>query len=276
MKKAANKTSRQTTEVDPGHAPNAEVETPSPSNEQPYLPHRFDPQVAELYGVPAALILQYVCWRSVNESKWVPLSVDDLAKQYPYMGRDECWRGLSRLLRAGKKTPALIHRKADSQGCGYLYSPTFTPRIDIASLHTFNVRVAEKCGIVPAIIFHNVGFWIKRNWQQKAEELYEHLNPAEFDDSDFQMQRFAHQTTRKAAAHHCSVKKWWKCHRYISLPTAKRGFSRLLQAGLLKKGSTRARIPLWFLPRSELVKFGSPLFSVEPQNWGKRSLPATK
>ena len=246
---------------DPDDAPSTRVQVSPPGEKKAYEPHEFDPQVAELYGIPAALILQHICWRSVNKSKWVVLSVNDLAEQYPYMGRDECWRGLNRLLRAGKKTPALVHRKAASQGCGYVYSPTFRPRLDLARPHTFNVRVAEKHGLVPAIIHHNVGFWIKKNWMQKAEELYQCLKPEDFDWDEMMMQRFAYQHTRRAAAHHCSIEKWIKHHKYVSLPSAKRGFLCLRRVGLLEKGRTRARIPIWFLPRNELVRFEQEILS---------------
>jgi len=224
-----------------------------------YVPHRFNPQVAELYGINAALIFQYVCFRvRLTSSGWVAMTLPEICKQYPYLGAWQVWRALKCLTNSGRKTPALVTRKMVDGF--YRYQPVSRADENLA-LHTFDVRLAVKLGVEAALVYHNVSFWIKFNWQQKAEDLYGYLNPAEFDDDDFQMQRYAYQMTRKGAAHHGTVKKWVSLHPYISLATAKRAFAILLKTRLFQKGRTQARIPMWFLPRAELTKFEQDMLS---------------
>lgn len=223
-----------------------------------YTPHRFIPQVAEIYGIPAALIYQYIQYRSERmTTRWVDLTLEHVCKQYPYFGRNQVWAAMQKLIHSGKKTPSLVLRK--QVGGAYLYAPI--AKNNCTSLHTFDVRIAMKAGVVAAVIYHNIGFWIKRNWMQKAETLYEHLNPAEFDDCDTMMQRFAYQHTRKAAAHHGTVAEWVKHHAYIPQRSAERGFSCLLKLGLLKAAPTSRRKPLWYLPRKLLAEFENEMLS---------------
>ena len=55
------------------------------------LLHRFNPQIAELYGINAALIFQYIWYRSVKMAggRYVAMTLDDICKQYPYLGRKQ-------------------------------------------------------------------------------------------------------------------------------------------------------------------------------------------
>lgn len=224
-----------------------------------YTPHRFNPTVAEVYGVNAALIFEYVSFRSrTAPARWVDLTLDDICKQYPYLGAWQVWAALQKLISAGRKTPPLILRKQVDGA--YLYAPV-CEQSSKEALHVFDARVALQVGVIPAIILHNVGYWIKENWRTAAEELYQRLDPEEFDSSDFQMQRFAYQMTRKVAAHHSRVEDWVKHHRYVSQRTAERGFSCLLQEGSLKVTHVRRRKPLWHLSRKWLCEFEREMLS---------------
>jgi hypothetical protein len=80
---------------------------------EPNEEHFFDPKIAELYGINAAILFRYICWRSDHsKNRWVALTLPDLCARYPYLGRDQCYRALAALTHPGKKTPALISRKA--------------------------------------------------------------------------------------------------------------------------------------------------------------------
>jgi len=224
-----------------------------------YLPHRFNPQVAEVYGINAALIFQYVCFRSqLVPTRWVDPTLEDICKQYPYLGEWQVWAALKKLINSGKKTPALLCRK-QVKGT-YLYRPIAND-VDSYALHSFDVRIALKVGVVPAIIYHNVGHWIRENWKQRAQFWYERLNPAEFDDDDYQMQRFAYQMTRGAAAHYTTAVDWLATHRYVKLSSAKCGFMRLQQAGLLRKGLRKRHKQFWHLTRKSLNDFEQEMLS---------------
>lgn len=237
--------------------PNIAIDTiKSPlSSRQRYKPHWFNPSIAESYGIPAALIFQYIWFRSVNmaDGKWVTLSLEDFYKQYPYLGQKQVWLALQKLVNSHRKTPALVCRKPADEGYSYRYAPI--SRDAGNKFISFDTRIAAQHGIVPAIIHANIAYWVRDNWRAKAERLYEYLDPAKFDYDDLQLQSFAFDHTRKAAAHYVSVKKWAKLNRYISERTAKRGFSSLLTAGLLKKLRTRNRIPLWIVQEKLLHSF---------------------
>jgi len=219
-----------------------------------YTPHRFNPYIANVYGINSALIYQYLNYRSsVTPGRFVDVTLAELREQYPYLGEWQVWAALQNLINVGKTTPPLILRK--QVGGVYKYAPVADDNSDLGSLHTFDANVAIEVGVVAAIIFHNVSYWIKRNWQRQAEEVYRYLDPVAFDDSDYAMQRFAYQKTRLAAAHYTTITEWLETHRYVSKRSAERGFSCLQQAKLLTSGRTRRNKPTWYLPRHLLCQF---------------------
>lgn len=219
-----------------------------------YTPHRFNPYIANVYGIIPALIYQYLNYRSSRTpGRFVDVTLQELCLQYPYLGQWQVWAALQKLINAGKRTSPLLLRQ--QMGGVYKYAPVAEDNSDLGSLHTFDASVAAKVGVVEAIIFHNVSYWIKRNWQRQAEEVYQYLDPGAFDDSDYAMQRFAYQKTRLAAAHYTTITEWIKTHAYVPLRTAKRGFSRLQTAKMLLSGRTRRNKPTWYLPRHLLCKF---------------------
>lgn len=211
-----------------------------------YTPHRFNPDIATVYGIPSALVYQYINFRSRNgKSKWVDLTIDELCKQYPYFGRWQVWSALQNLIHPGKKTPPLILRKNIANI--FTYAPV--AHDDSAVLHVFDVSVAKKFGAVPAIIFHNVGYWITKNWKDKADLLYRMLSPEEFDFNDRAMQEFAYDHTFMAAGHFNTIEDWVAKHPYVSLRTARRGFSCLQKAGWFGFRRIKRGKPMWFFTK---------------------------
>lgn len=220
-----------------------------------YLPHRFNPEVAEVYGVEAALLYQYINHRSRFQkqhggNRWIEFTLDGLCKQYPYLGRYQIWSALQRLINAGKKTPPIVFRKM--RGGVYIYTPAVDDSQD--ALQVFDVNMACRLGVVPSIIFSNVRYWIKQNWSKVAGEAYELLKPDDFDFDDIAMQRFAFTHTQNAAGHFASIADWVaKNHRYISHRTAKRGFQALQHEGLLQWRRIQKGKPFWF-PTKKLLQ----------------------
>lgn len=242
-----------------------------------YTPHGFNPQIAELYSVNAALIYRYLTFRT-DGGRWVNPTLADLQALYPYMGEWQIWAALKLLTNSGKTNPALVMRKFVNGS--YLYRPIVPD--SCRSPHTFDVTVAMKVGVVPAIMFHNIGHWIRENWKRRAHELYTTLDPEEFDFDEYQMQRHAYQLTRGAAAHYTSAAEWVEQHPYANLKTVKRGFVQLQNAGLLRKGIRKRYRQLWHLTRPLLNKFEQEMLSkslledsgAKTQNKGTKPKPS--
>jgi len=215
-----------------------------------YTPHRFNPDIATVYGIPSALVYQYINFRSreqrrCGKSAWVDLTIDELCKQYPYFGRWQVWAALQNLIHPGKKTPPLILRK--NIASIFTYAPVAED--NSLALHIFDVRVAVKFGVVPAIIYQNVSYWITKNWKDKSELLYAMLKPDEFDFDDRAMQEFAYNNTDRAAGHFNTIEGWVAKHPYVSHRTARRGFSCLQKAGWFGFRRIKRGKPMWFLTK---------------------------
>ena len=209
-----------------------------------YVPHRFNPQVAEVYGIPAALVFQFISYCCDRQkSKFLPFTLDELCLQYPYFTRITVWNALQKLIHPGKRTPPLVLRKKIDKV--FLYGPV--ARDEQFALHTFDVRVALEHGVVPAIILHNVGHWVKMNWKAKAEEAFTRLKRENYDNDFAAMWSDAFVFTANAAAHTSTIEDWCQRHRYISVRTARRGFSCLQQAGLLAYRRGKKSKPIWVL-----------------------------
>lgn len=212
--------------------------------DEQYVAHKFDTQVAGVYGVVPAIIFQYICWRSGNSPvRWIQFTVDELCKQYPYLTPKQVRLALHALVNSGSRTPALVLRK---RVCGrsFMYAPVCKDS-KADQWHYFDIRIAERLGLVPAIIYQNISWWIKKNWQEHADEYYRYLDPVNFADDWDQMQGHAYQHTRRAAAHHCYVRAWASDHPYIPQRSIERGFSCLLTSKMLVRTYARNRLPVW-------------------------------
>ena len=226
---------------------------------EPYTPHGFDPKVAEIYGVNAALLFQYLAYCSANSStRWVAPTLDDLCKLYPYLGEWQIWSALQKLIHSGQKTPALVVRK-QVKGV-YLYRPIAADG-ECRSPHTFDVRIAKKVGVVAAVLYHNTGHWIRENWKRRAETFYAELDPETFDYDEAQMQRHSYQMTRGAAAYYTTAADWVAEHPYVTERTAKRAFVTLQSANLLRKGLRKRHKQFCHLTRKALNFFEQEMLS---------------
>jgi len=224
-----------------------------------YTPHRFNPLVAEVYSIPAALIFQFVSFCcDTQKVKFIPLTVDTLCKQYPYLTRITVWNALQKLIHPGKRTPALLARKKIDKV--YLYGP-IAPDEKFA-LHSFDVCVALEHGVVPAIILHNVGHWVKMNWKAKAEEAMNRLKRRDYEDDFDALLADALVFTANAAAHTSTIEEWVARHRYVSYRTAVRGFSCLQRAGLLTYRRGQKAKPVWGLALNLRVDYAEKLLKI--------------
>lgn len=217
--------------------------------------HEFDPKVAKVYGINAALVFQHIAYLSQESpNRWVDLMLPELCEKYPYLGRDQIWRALRTLTTQGPKAPPLVLRKAKAAGIGHLYAPI--PQDGFCDLpHKFDIALAAKLGVVPAIIYRNIRYWVQKNWMIRAEQVYEKLKPEQFDWDEKAMQVFAYANSRKAASHFCTVDQWVERHDYVRRSSAFLGFSRLLEEGLLLRSTLPNKIPLWTLPAKTLDCF---------------------
>jgi hypothetical protein len=217
--------------------------------------HEFDPKVAAVYGINAAIIFQHIAYLSQESpSKWVDLSLQELTGKYPYMGRKAIWLALRKLVFPGRRAPALVARKGREMGVGFLYRPI--PDDGFCDIpHKFSVDLASNIGLVPAIIYRNVSYWVRKNWLNRAEIVYSRLDPARFDYHEPAMQEFALTNSRRAAVCFNTVDAWVKQRSYIARRTAFLGFDTLLDEGLLTHSTGPHRIPVWSLPARVLNSF---------------------
>lgn len=227
----------------------------------PNIAHEFDPNVAVVYGVNAAVLFQHICYLSQESpSRWVNLTLQELCTKYPYLGRKAIWRALQVLVKPGRKTPPLVLRKGTQAGTGHLYAPV--PKDGFCeNPHKFDIALAGKLGVVPAIIYRNVRYFVQKNWMIRAETLYDRLDPDTFHLDNIAMWTFAYDNTIKAAAHFTTVEQWVKHRPYVALRSAERAFNCLLEEGLLLRTYLKNKVPLWHLPAKTLFCFKRNLLS---------------
>ena len=229
-----------------------------------YRDHTFNPILAKNFSINAALIFQYIVHRSAHSKspdKFVRLTLPDFKMQYPYMGEWEIRSALKKLtmpalrpssVRPGKSAPAIVHQRVESDG--YSYAPSCHDLMGTTK-HKFDKELATRIGVIPAIIYSNVSYWIKFNWDVAFNEVYQKVDPASFGDDDLSVRVFAANYTKPKAAHHGTVKAWLKLHPYVTPRTAARGFRKLVVAGLLKVTHTTRKIPVWELASKDELDY---------------------
>jgi hypothetical protein len=244
----------------------AAAQTSALGNERGFLPHQFNPQIARVYSLPAALVFQYIFYRCAAEkAKFITFTVSELAERYPYMDRTTVLRALN-LLVYPTDNPALVSRKIIKG----VYYYGIVPTDKSCGTYRFDVRIATELGIAPAIILASVGYWVKMNWKQKAEEAVRKLDPKQFDYDHPAMFEEALVQTVRGAAHTTTIEDWVTRHSYLSERTARRGFSCLLKAGLLEKRPGKHHKTIYTLNVDLLSKYGDKLLSLS----GKTNSPA--
>ena len=222
-----------------------------------YQVHEFNPGIAKVYSLPAALIFHYVWLRCGKHSdKFVVLTVDEIAKQYPYMGRTAIWEGLQFLVMPSDN-PGLVSRKIING----VYHYGVIPNDREYPTYKFDVRVATELGIVPAIILASIGYWVKMNWKQKAEQAARWLDDSAFTDLRAMFEEALMRTIR-GANHTTTIEDWLTRHPYLSERTARRGFSCLLKKGLLEKRPGKQHKTIYTLNSDLLANYGDKLLSL--------------
>jgi hypothetical protein len=215
--------------------------------------HKFDREVAAVYGIVSAIIYQYICWRSVNSPvRWITFTLEELSEQYPYLTYEQVRNAVDRLIYPCGKNPALVTRRG-KRGSSFLYAPVCeSPEVRLWA--KFDTGLAARLGLVPAIIFYNIGHWIKKNWDDHAKERAAYYDPAKFDFDVDRLNAQAYKDTRDSAAHYCYIDHWVKERPFISRRSAYYGFSCLLKANMLVKTHLRDRQPLWGFSDKESKK----------------------
>jgi hypothetical protein len=245
----------------------AATQTSALGNERGFLPHRFNPQIAKIYGLPAAIVFHYIWLRCDRRSgKFITLTVDDIAQRYPYLGRTTIWEALQRLVMPGKN-PGIVSRKIINGVYHYGIIPTDKEYVG----YKFDVNVATELGIVPAIILASVGHWVKINWKQQAEKALCELYPEVTEHYPTAYKEALVQTAR-GAAHTTTIEDWVTWHSYLSERTVRRGFLCLLKAGLLEKRTGKQHKTIYTLNVDLMSNYGDKLLSLSMlENSGAKS-----
>lgn len=176
--------------------------------------HLFDPVVAESHGLNSAAVYQYLAWHCRNYGKWVG-RMDSLLKTAPYLSRKELRRALHRLL--GHGCPKLLNRRPEG-GDRYFYS--LTRRIRGNKLHAFDPRMAANYGILPAVIYDNMVYWINEAAITGDDDPSHYTTPSE--------------------AH--------KLYPYAPLRSIERAFQVLRDEGELIAAGKKDRFTAWTIP----------------------------
>jgi hypothetical protein len=135
--------------------------------------HLFDPVVAKAYGLNSAAVYQYLAWHCRKYGQWVG-RMDSLLQTAPYLSRYELRRALSRLL--GHGCPKILNRKPEG---GDRYHYAMIQRIRCRKFHAFDPRMATKYGILPAVIYDNVLYWINEAANTGEDEPSHYTTPAQ-------------------------------------------------------------------------------------------------
>lgn len=215
--------------------------------------HKFDREVASVYGIAAAIVFQYICWCSKKSAvRWITFTLDELCKHYPYLTYKQVRNAVDRLIYPEGKNPALVIRRG-KRGSSFLYAPVCeAPCVRLWG--KFDTGLATRLGLVPAIIHYNISHWIKKNWDDHALIRAAKLDAADFDFDVDRLKTQAYKDTRDSAAHFGYIDQWVKERPFISRRSAYRGFSCLLKEKLLVKTHIRDRQPLWGFTDKEARK----------------------
>jgi hypothetical protein len=178
--------------------------------------HLFSPQIAQIYGLEAAVVYQHIKWVCIRQHKY-QIKKNRLMEIFPYLGRDQLVAALAALLDLRKKfAPALLERVDEKR------NPTYRLRVSTKSkkLHSFDPKMAIKYGIAAAVIYDDILRWIVINDEKIS--------------------------TDEQPSHYESPAQWVKIHHYVPLRTVERAFNLLKSAKELRLLSRMEnRVPLW-------------------------------
>jgi hypothetical protein len=229
----------------------------TPGTETAYKPHRFNPAIAKVYSLPAALVFHYIWLRcGCRSGTFVALSLDEIAANYPYLSRTTVYEAIKLLVIPGNN-PGIVSRKIIKGVRYYGIIPKDKYYLDFL----FDVRSAIELGLVPAIILASIGYWVKANWKRKSDDVLRTLYPEVIPDYRQAFEEALVRTLR-GAVHTTTIEDWLERHSYISERTARRGFSCLLQAGHLEKRPGKQHKTIYTLSTDLLAKYANNLLSL--------------
>jgi len=98
-----------------------------------YAIRRFNTQLAEMYGVNAALLYHHIKLRTdMVPSHFVRLTLDDFTDVHPYLGQREVRNALRVLTHPSRRYPAIVNRNGSAAVNDIYLSPpatTIIPRV---------------------------------------------------------------------------------------------------------------------------------------------------
>jgi hypothetical protein len=193
-----------------------------PEEEQNGHLHKFNPAVAATHGINAAVVYQCIRWHCLepkNKSRSWKVSHADLITYLPYLTKMMLRTALSKLTRRHHVTGRLLLAAED--GADRVYS--LGREAEKAAAHSFDTEMAIKHGILPAVIYDNMVYWIA-----ESVDIADDLIPC--------------VATSPTA--------WSKLHPYAPLRTVNRAFAILetsREIGRIVR-KTKNRAPYWAIP----------------------------
>ncbi len=182
--------------------------------------HSFNPGIARMYGLEAAIIYQHIKWVCSRRNCY-QVTKAQLMKVFPYLSRKQIISALSRLLNTRKSFEAALLVRADdhTNPCYFLRTKTSKS----TKTHSFDPEIAQKHGLAAAIVYDDIMRWLVKN--------------DETNEGDTE------------PTHYESAAQWAKTHAYLPLRTVQRAFKTLKDAGLLLlRDHTQSRTPMWTVP----------------------------
>jgi hypothetical protein len=205
--------------------------------------HSFDSEMARVHGLNAAIVYQHVEWLSKRCHGFVKRTVNQIAENYSYLTFEQ----VRLALKALKKGGPLVRKRAKYGGATtYELNPDYA--LGEGKRIKFLVSVAARHGVVAALVYDNLEYWIRDNWERKAQDLLDEFDIGPWLGREELVLQEIGSHSRYAARCKQPVKGWADLHPYVCLRTAERAFARLENKGMLKKRRSPDRIPIWSLP----------------------------
>jgi hypothetical protein len=201
--------------------------------------HEFDAEIATHYSINAAIVFGYFNFRLNNrsylqlefEDRYCPIKFDNLQAMYPYMARKTIQNALELLCKGTDKHPALLKRRKKGNILEIGLTGAFKL---IQSPHKFDTQLAAKLGVIAAVAYYNISYFIGKNWSKAMTDYVLRLDPLKFTDNQ-ERTHAAYLATLRAAAYTGSISNWLKHRPYVSQRTSERAFAALIDEGLLHK-----------------------------------------
>ena len=217
--------------------------------------HLFPAKIAEQYGVNAAILYQYLSYRAEQmQTRSFRVSLRELASKYTYLSVDQIRKALDTLRTGTREHRSLLARAIDedTQVCRYTVAKLGELGVEPGSLHRFSIEIAERYGVIPAVVYNNVEYWVMTNWKNGAEEVLNKLDVESYNGDTGAMNYDSYMESRHAAWHYISPKCWLKEHKYAALRSVERAFALLVKDGWLVKWTNPSRIPAWTVSDEKL------------------------